>query len=423
MTFAIRAEGLVRRFGATTALDGVDLEVPTGTVLGLLGPNGAGKTTAVRILATLLRPDAGTPPSAASTWSATPDQVRQLIGLTGQYASVDEDLTGTENLRADRPPAGPVPARRQGPGRASCWSGSSSPTPPTGRPRPTPAACGAGSTWRPAWSAARRCSSSTSRPPGSTRAAATRCGTWCAGWSPTGSTVLLTTQYLEEADQLADEIAVVDHGRVIAQGTPGRAEVQDRRPDADGPAGRGRADLPDVLAVVREVTGTTPEVNQTTVTAPGHRPGRAARRGAPARRRRGAGRRAGPAPVQPRRGLPLPHRPPGRGRHGRPRRHRRHPGREPGMTAATVAAPSARPAPTRRLSPAAGLRHTVHAGLAQPGADQAQPDGTARPEHPAGDVRAALHVRLRRGDLRQPGGVPARSRCPASSCRTPSSPP
>jgi oleandomycin transport system ATP-binding protein len=95
---AIWAEGLVKRFGATTALDGVDLAVRPGTVLGLLGPNGAGKTTVVRVLATLLGPDAGR--ASVGGWDVREDghRVRQLIGLTGQYASVDEQLTGMENL-------------------------------------------------------------------------------------------------------------------------------------------------------------------------------------------------------------------------------------------------------------------------------------------------------------------------------------
>src|SRR5438132_10710224 len=96
-TPAILAEGLVKRFGDVVALDGLDLAVPAGTVLGLLGPNGAGKTTAVRILTTLLEPDGGTVTVAGMDVCAEPDKVRERIGLSGQNAAVDEDLTGYEN--------------------------------------------------------------------------------------------------------------------------------------------------------------------------------------------------------------------------------------------------------------------------------------------------------------------------------------
>src|ERR1700677_3991778 len=98
MTYSIIAEGLVKRYGATVALDGIDLAVRTGSVFGLLGPNGAGKTTAVRILATLVRPDGGHAAVCGYDVASQAHQVRQLTGLTRQYASGDETLTGTENL-------------------------------------------------------------------------------------------------------------------------------------------------------------------------------------------------------------------------------------------------------------------------------------------------------------------------------------
>ncbi|MBA3523712.1 MAG: ATP-binding cassette domain-containing protein, partial [Geodermatophilaceae bacterium] len=97
--WAVQAEGLTKKYGQVRALDGLDLEIAPGTVTGVLGPNGAGKTTAVRVLATLLRPDAGTARVAGHDVLRAPDAVRRIIGLAGQYAAVDENLTGDENLR------------------------------------------------------------------------------------------------------------------------------------------------------------------------------------------------------------------------------------------------------------------------------------------------------------------------------------
>jgi oleandomycin transport system ATP-binding protein len=154
MTYAIEAEGLVKHFGETKALQGVDLAAQQGTVHAVLGPNGAGKTTAVRILATLTNADGGTARVGGYDIVRDAQKVRQMIGLTGQYASVDEDLTGTENLvligRLLDLTGRDAKARAK-----SCSAGSTSPTRPSGRPRPTPAVCADGSTWPRAWSGGR----------------------------------------------------------------------------------------------------------------------------------------------------------------------------------------------------------------------------------------------------------------------------
>jgi oleandomycin transport system ATP-binding protein len=225
MTYAIQAEGLVKHFGDTVALDGVDLAARTGSVLGVLGPNGAGKTTAVRVLATLLRPDGGR--AAVDGYDVVRDahQVRQLIGLTGQYASVDEMLTGTENLvmigRLLEMP------RREAKARAAellerfeLWDA-----------RDRAAKTYSGGMRRRLDLAA----SLVGRPSvlfldepttGLDPHARGELYETIRGLLSDGVTVLLTTQYLEEADLLADDIAVIDRGKVIAHGTPDQLKNQ-----------------------------------------------------------------------------------------------------------------------------------------------------------------------------------------------------
>src|SRR3954453_23436276 len=219
MTYAIEARGLRKAFGETQALDGVDLAAREGTVLGVLGPNGAGKTTAVRILATLLKADEGTAIVGGHDVASEPAKVREQIGLTGQYASVDELLTGRQNpeligalldlkrkdakTRAqdllewfDLAGAGDRPAKTYSGGMRRRLDLAAS---LVGRPsivfldEPT-----------------------TGLDP------AKREDMWgvVRNLVHDGSTILLTTQYLEEADALADEISVIDHGKVIAHYTP-----------------------------------------------------------------------------------------------------------------------------------------------------------------------------------------------------------
>ncbi|GAB3269678.1 ATP-binding cassette domain-containing protein [Kineosporia babensis] len=219
MAYAFEAEGLVKRFGATTALAGVDLAAAEGTVLGVLGPNGAGKTTAVRVLATLLRPDGGRASVAGLDVVRQAPLVRRQIGLTGQYASVDEDLTGTENLvligrLLDL-------TRRDAQARARHLLAQFDLSEAADRP----AKNYSGGMRRRLDLAA----SLVGRPsviyldePTTGLDPAKRDDVWrlVRGLVADGTTVLLTTQYLEEADALADDITVIDHGRVIAHGTP-----------------------------------------------------------------------------------------------------------------------------------------------------------------------------------------------------------
>ncbi|MDQ1295008.1 MAG: oleandomycin transport system ATP-binding protein [Actinomycetota bacterium] len=253
MTYAIEAEGLEKSFGDTCALDGVDLAVPAGTVLGVLGPNGAGKTTALRILATLLRPDAGRARVAGHDVLRDPVSVRRVIGLTGQYASVDEVLTGRENLvlfgrllglgtraatkrtcelleefglsaAADRGVRTYSGGMRRRLDLAACLIGHPEviflDEPTTGLDP---------SKRDDLWETIR---------------CLTRSGT----------TILLTTQYLQEAEALADVVTVIDAGRVIAQGTPAELkQIVGNRTLRVRPA--DRRDLDDVRAVLARATG------------------------------------------------------------------------------------------------------------------------------------------------------------------------
>jgi ABC-2 type transport system ATP-binding protein len=224
MSYTVQARGLRKEFGGrasggTAVLDGVDLDVESGTVFSLLGPNGAGKTTLIRILATLLRPDSGTATIAGHDLLSDPLGVRRAISLTGQYAAVDEVLTGKENLRMmgrlrhlprqearDRADSllgvfGLLDAADK---RVKAYSGGmrrrldlaiSMITPPELLFLDEPTSGLDPRSRNQLWDVVR-------------------------GLAADGVTVLLTTQYLEEADQLADTIALLHHGRIIAQGTP-----------------------------------------------------------------------------------------------------------------------------------------------------------------------------------------------------------
>ncbi|WP_049577159.1 ATP-binding cassette domain-containing protein [Nonomuraea sp. SBT364] len=238
MGYAIEAEGLVKHYGETKALDGVDLAVPPGRLLGVLGPNGAGKTTAVRILATLLVPDAGRASVLGFDIGRQPHQVRSLIGLTGQYAAVDEMLTGVENLLMIGRLLGlPRRGARQ---RATALLERFDLAEAGGRAAKT----FSGGMRRRLDLAA----SLVGRPkvlfldePTTGLDPRSRTELWgvVRGLMADGVTVLLTTQYLEEADQLADDIVVFDHGKVIATGTSDQlkattgAQVLEVRPLAE----------------------------------------------------------------------------------------------------------------------------------------------------------------------------------------------
>jgi len=258
MTTVIEAEGLTKRFGATQALAGVDLHAESGRVLALLGPNGAGKTTIVRILATLLKPDAGSARLCGYDVVADATVVRQLLALTGQYASVDDELTGTENLI--------MICRLLGLGRAAAKARAREMLERFGL------AEAAGRAVKTYSGGMRRRldlgASLLGEPevlfldePTTGLDPRGRGEMWdtVRGVVAGGATVLLTTQYLEEADELADEIAVIDHGLVVASGTPAELKA---RTGSQTLAVRAidAAHTAQVAGVVADVVGVRPDV-------------------------------------------------------------------------------------------------------------------------------------------------------------------
>jgi daunorubicin resistance ABC transporter ATP-binding subunit len=222
---AIVAEGLGKRFGDVTALDGVDLELPAGGVLGVLGPNGAGKTTTVRILATLLKPDRGRARVAGFDVAGNPAAVRRRIGLAGQYAAVDPFLTGQENLVMIGRLYGL--GRRQARRRAGELIDVLDLAGPAGRLVRT-------------YSGGMRrrldvAASLLAAPPVVFLDEPTtgldprgRLALWqlLGELTSQGTSLLLTTQYIEEAERLASTIVIIDHGKVIASGTPGQLRAR-----------------------------------------------------------------------------------------------------------------------------------------------------------------------------------------------------
>ncbi|WP_217177666.1 ATP-binding cassette domain-containing protein [Streptomyces sp. AC495_CC817] len=266
--WAVEADGLVKVFGQNRAVDGVDLRVKTGTVYGVLGPNGAGKTTTINMLATLMRPDGGSGRIFGYDVVRDPQIVRQLIGVTGQFASVDETLSATENLM--------IFARLLGLSRTDARVKQEELLERFGLSEAArrPLKDFSGGMRRRLDLAA----SLIAQPPlifldepTTGLDPRTRGQMWdtVRELVATGSTVLLTTQYLDEADQLADRIAVIDHGRVVAEGTAdelkasiGTSSLHLRLDDA--------ADTADALAAIERMLGVpgtlSPEASR--ITAP-----------------------------------------------------------------------------------------------------------------------------------------------------------
>ncbi|MGW1510275.1 ATP-binding cassette domain-containing protein [Streptomyces sp. NPDC002394] len=250
-TYAVLSEGLRKRYGDVHALRGLDLAVPEGTVCGVLGPNGAGKTTAVRVLTTLVAPDAGSALVAGHDVVRDPAGVRKRIAVTGQYASVDGDLTGAENLRLF---AKLLRAPRS---RADELLERFGLTAAAGRPART-------------YSGGMRrrldLAASLIVPPrvlfldepttGLDPHSRNGIRDAVRGLAEQGTTVLLTTQYLEEADQLADDIVLIDEGRAAQRGTP--AELKALVGSYAEVVVAGPSSLEAAAAVLDQLTGSAP---------------------------------------------------------------------------------------------------------------------------------------------------------------------
>jgi oleandomycin transport system ATP-binding protein len=268
MEHVIRAEGLKKRFGETQALAGVDILARRGTVLGVLGPNGAGKTTAVRMLATLIKPDEGHAEVGGFDVVKDAAQVRRLISLTGQYASVDEALTGVENLVMIARLVGLSRAESKRRARElldrfdlSEAGGRAAKTYSGGMRRRLDLAAGLVNDPQIIYL----------DEPTTGLDPRARNAVWdtVRGLVANGATVLLTTQHLDEAEALADQIVVFDRGRVVADGT---AEELKEKIGGQTLVVRAldRARTPEVAEIVARVTGARPEINEDSglVTAP-----------------------------------------------------------------------------------------------------------------------------------------------------------
>jgi ABC-2 type transport system ATP-binding protein len=256
-TTAVRVAGLTKRFGDVQALAGIDFEIPEGTIFGLLGPNGAGKTTAVRILATVHRPDAGTAEVLGYDVVKDAQEVRMRIGLAGQYAAVDPNLTGRENLRLMGRLAQVEPSYI--PPRADELLRSFDLVDAGDRPVRT-------------YSGGMRrrldvAASLVQKPPvlfldepttGLDLQSRQELWNTIRTLVREGTTVILTTQYLEEADQLADDLVVIDHGRIIAEGTAAQLKRNLGGTVIELTMGEG-TDLDRAVSLVGAVVGTEPE--------------------------------------------------------------------------------------------------------------------------------------------------------------------